>query len=203
MLNTILLMCKRLLRSTYIWLRDLMYYTMLCGLLCTLLAIVADSFIVRGHQSSQTYYDTLGVSPLTAKKDIKAAYRKLSLQTHPDKLGSSTSDSPAYLHIREAYETLSAEDHVRCTYDITNGIEGLWSSDDCIRTRKDFNAREELRRLEELEKARQKNENEKKERQRRREERWRQQEERERGAMLASRSAAALKGLFANIHAPW
>lgn len=203
MLNTILLMCKRLLRSTYIWIRDFLYYTMLCGFLCTLLAMIASSVIIRGHQPSQSYYDTLGVSPLAAKSDIKAAYRKLSLQTHPDKLGSSTFDNPAYLHIREAYETLSAEDHVRCTYDLTNGIEGLWSSDDCIRARREFNAREELRRLDELEKARQKNENEKKERQRRREERWRQQEERDQGAMLVSRSAAALKGFFANIHAPW
>ncbi|ROV90224.1 hypothetical protein VMCG_10238 [Cytospora schulzeri] len=194
---------KRLLRPACIWLRDLLYCIMLCGLLSALCTIIASPFIARYHQPSQNYYDVLGVSPLATKKDIKAAYRDLSLRTHPDKVGSSNFDEPVYLHIREAFKTLSAEDHVRCTYDLENHIEGLWSIEECIRARKEFSAREQLRRLEELEKARQKNENEKKVRQRRREEMWRQQEEEKHGAKSTFQPAAAIKGFFAGVHAPW
>ncbi|MDP3956778.1 MAG: DnaJ domain-containing protein [bacterium] len=59
------------------------------------------------------YYKILGVGQKVAEKDIKTAFRKLSLAHHPDVAGG---DSEKFRQINEAYKVLS--DHQkRAEYD--------------------------------------------------------------------------------------
>ena len=58
------------------------------------------------------YYDLLGVSKTASQEEIKKAYRKLALSTHPDKGG----DPEKFKDIGHAYQILSDEKH-RQAYD--------------------------------------------------------------------------------------
>jgi restriction system protein len=53
--------------------------------------------------SADTYYEVLGVEADASQDDIKAAYRRLSRQVHPDQGGSGA----LFRKVTEAYETLS------------------------------------------------------------------------------------------------
>lgn len=55
--------------------------------------------------SKPTYYNILGVDNEASEQDIKKAYRKLSLQFHPDR-NSDESATEKFKEINEAYETL-------------------------------------------------------------------------------------------------
>jgi len=59
-----------------------------------------------------TLYDILELSPTAGLDEIKAAYRRLSTQVHPDRGGSGA----LFRLVREAYETLS-DDDLRAEYD--------------------------------------------------------------------------------------
>jgi DnaJ-class molecular chaperone len=65
------------------------------------------------------YYDTLGISPSADSNQIKTAYKKKALVTHPDKCG--TNDK--FKKVTEAYTVLSDEEK-RQAYD-EFGKEGL------------------------------------------------------------------------------
>jgi DnaJ-class molecular chaperone len=56
---------------------------------------------------SANFYETLGVAETATKEEIKKAYRKLSLQWHPDKNNGSPEAITKFQAISEAYETLS------------------------------------------------------------------------------------------------
>ena len=56
--------------------------------------------------SSESFYKILGVSENASKDEIKKAYRKLSLQHHPDKNNNNPASSELFKKISEAYETL-------------------------------------------------------------------------------------------------
>lgn len=57
------------------------------------------------------YYDLLGVKPDATQNEIKKAFHKLSIETHPDKNpGNEASASEKFKEIGEAYETLSDEE---------------------------------------------------------------------------------------------
>ena len=58
------------------------------------------------------YYSILGVGRSASPEDIKAAYRKLAMQHHPDRGG----DANKFKEISEAYDTLSSPDK-RAQYD--------------------------------------------------------------------------------------
>ena len=49
-----------------------------------------------------SYYSTLGVSSNATPQEIKKAYKKASMQHHPDRGGNSNE----FVKIQEAYETL-------------------------------------------------------------------------------------------------
>jgi curved DNA-binding protein CbpA len=59
-----------------------------------------------------TLYDILELSPTAGLDQIKAAYRRLSTQVHPDRGGSGA----LFRLVREAYEILS-DDNLRAEYD--------------------------------------------------------------------------------------
>lgn len=63
-----------------------------------------------------TYYDALGVTPNASELDIKKAYRKLAITTHPDKNPGDETAHARFQQIGEAYQILSNDD-LRKRYD--------------------------------------------------------------------------------------
>jgi curved DNA-binding protein CbpA len=62
------------------------------------------------------YYDTLGVKPEASELEIKKAYRKLAITTHPDKNPGDEQAHEKFQAIGEAYQILSNKD-LRAQYD--------------------------------------------------------------------------------------
>lgn len=56
------------------------------------------------------YYRILGVSEQAAEKEIKAAYRKLAKQYHPDAVQNDAEKTQRMYEIQEAYERLGDEE---------------------------------------------------------------------------------------------
>lgn len=69
------------------------------------------------------YYDLLGITNQATEKQIKKAFRKLSLKWHPDKHPGDKAAQDKFTEISNAYETLMNPD-TRQIYDI-DGVEGL------------------------------------------------------------------------------
>ncbi|KAL9597028.1 MAG: hypothetical protein Q9219_005403 [cf. Caloplaca sp. 3 TL-2023] len=63
-----------------------------------------------------TYYDALGVAPTATELEIKKAYRKLAITTHPDKNPGDETAHARFQAIGEAYQVLS-NDELRKKYD--------------------------------------------------------------------------------------
>jgi molecular chaperone DnaJ len=80
------------------------------------------------------YYEVLGVQKDASKDQIKAAYRKLALQYHPDRNKSPEAEE-RFKEISEAYAVLSDEAK-RAQYDRFGheGIQGKYSTEDIFRT---------------------------------------------------------------------
>lgn len=55
------------------------------------------------------YYEVLGVSETASQEDIKKAYRKLSLQYHPDRNGNSAESTAKFQNISAAYDIIGDE----------------------------------------------------------------------------------------------
>ncbi|KAL4954909.1 hypothetical protein BDW69DRAFT_162146 [Aspergillus filifer] len=53
-----------------------------------------------------SFYDVLSVSPLADERAIKARFRRLAAQHHPDKLGAGSS-SDLFVHLKQAQDTLT------------------------------------------------------------------------------------------------
>jgi molecular chaperone DnaJ len=75
------------------------------------------------RSSSQDFYDILGVQRSATKEEIKAAYRKLALQYHPDRNKDAGAEE-RFKQISEAYAVLSDDDKRR-QYDAF-GREGVY-----------------------------------------------------------------------------
>lgn len=73
--------------------------------------------------SARDFYDVLGVRKEASKDDIKAAYRRLALQFHPDRNKSPEAEE-RFKEISEAYAVLSDDDK-RKQYD-AYGKEGVY-----------------------------------------------------------------------------
>lgn len=57
--------------------------------------------------SGNDYYQTLGVSPEASPEEIKKMYRKLALETHPDRNPGDSGAEERFKRINEAYGVLS------------------------------------------------------------------------------------------------
>jgi len=70
------------------------------------------------QSKKKDYYKILGIPRTATAKDIKAAYRKLALQWHPDKVTEEQKEeaSKKFQDIGESYEVLSS-DELRAKYD--------------------------------------------------------------------------------------
>jgi len=75
---------------------------------------------------AETYYAILGIANTASTDEIKKAYRKLSLEYHPDRNHNDEEKGERYKKINEAYATLSNETE-RKAYDlsISNPFAGL------------------------------------------------------------------------------
>ncbi|GAA5898751.1 uncharacterized protein JCM6883_003416 [Sporobolomyces salmoneus] len=71
----------------------------------------------------QDYYKTLGIPKSASEAEIKKAYKKASLATHPDRNQGSEEAATKFKQVAEAYEVLSDKDK-RAIYD-QYGEEGL------------------------------------------------------------------------------
>ncbi len=69
---------------------------------------------------SENYYQMLGVAPDATSGQIKQAYRRCVLATHPD-LNASVVAAERYRRVRRAYEVLGNADERR-SYDMVRGI---------------------------------------------------------------------------------
>jgi len=66
--------------------------------------------------SNNNLYEVLGVETGASQEEIKKAYRKLSLQHHPDRNNGSEESKTIFQKIQNAYETLGSEEN-RKKYD--------------------------------------------------------------------------------------
>lgn len=74
------------------------------------------------------FYSVLGIQKSASKEEIKKAYRKLSLQFHPDKNPDNIEQSKKrFQELTEAFETLSDDDKRRF-YDTGNSQSGNMSN---------------------------------------------------------------------------
>ena len=77
---------------------------------------------------SKGYYSRLGLKSDANFDEVKRAYRRLSLETHPDRNGNSEESSNKFKEINEAYEVLS-DNQKRKQYDM-GGLGGLFGMDE-------------------------------------------------------------------------
>lgn len=83
--------------------------------------------------TKRDYYETLGVDRTATRDQIKHAYRRLTLQYHPDK-NKDPNAAAKFRELAEAYAVLS-DDTKRKEYDTTGhvGVSERWSSEDLMR----------------------------------------------------------------------
>ncbi|KAI3404200.2 SCJ1 [Candida oxycetoniae] len=77
------------------------------------------SFVLSG----KNYYQILGVDKAASDKEIKQAYRQLTLKYHPDKNPGDEEAHDKFIEIGEAYEALSDETK-RKNYDMYGDVNG-------------------------------------------------------------------------------
>src|SRR5215470_868728 len=66
--------------------------------------------------AKRDYYETLGVSRTAKEPELKAAFRKLAMQHHPDRNPGDTECEHKFKEINEAYDVLKDADK-RAAYD--------------------------------------------------------------------------------------
>src|SRR3546814_3993300 len=79
-------------------------------------AYFADGAVGAAGEAVKDYYDTLGVQRDADAAALKAAYRKLAMQYHPDRNPGDTTAEARFKEINEAYEVLK-DSKKRATYD--------------------------------------------------------------------------------------
>jgi len=92
---------------------------------CLLLvvAVIHCGLLIQECIAGRDYYEVLGVRREASLKEIRKAYRDLSLKWHPDKNKGNAEAEERFVELSNAYEVLSDEEKRR-TYD-QYGEEGL------------------------------------------------------------------------------
>lgn len=75
---------------------------------------------MNNTNNNENLYQILGVNKNASQEEIKKAYRKLSMEYHPDRNNGSESSTEKFKKISAAYETLGDESNRR-KYDIMGG----------------------------------------------------------------------------------
>ena len=63
--------------------------------------------------TAKDFYETLGVAHTASEEEIRSAYKRLSLQYHPEQYkdaSQKTAAENAFAHVSEAYQVLSDKD---------------------------------------------------------------------------------------------
>ena len=77
-------------------------------------------FIIHiNMNNNNNLYDILGIIKTATQEEIKKAYRKLSLELHPDRNNNSKQSNADFIKLSNAYETLGNEEK-RKIYDMKN-----------------------------------------------------------------------------------
>lgn len=74
--------------------------------------------------ATDDYYAVLGVDRRATPEEIKKAFRRLTLESHPDRYPDDPEAAARYRRINEAYNTLGDAAR-RSRYDMTQRLEGL------------------------------------------------------------------------------
>ena len=78
----------------------------------------------HNNNSKNNLYEALGVSETASQEDIKKAYRKLSLQYHPDRNNNSPESTLKFQNISSAYEVIGDEEKRR-QYDMQTKMSSM------------------------------------------------------------------------------
>ncbi|KAG1671962.1 hypothetical protein FOA52_013334 [Chlamydomonas sp. UWO 241] len=78
------------------------------------------SLLVAAASGGSTHYELLGIEPDADEGEIKAAFRRMALDLHPD-VNDEPDAHQAFIDLKEAYETLSDGDSRR-EYDRMHGL---------------------------------------------------------------------------------
>ena len=76
--------------------------------------VVAQASATMAAPAGRTHYEVLGVGAGASSGEIKAAYRRLAREVHPDAVGGG--DGEGFIRLRTAYATLADPDE-RARYD--------------------------------------------------------------------------------------
>ncbi len=71
--------------------------------------------------NNENLYEILGINKSASQEEIKKAYRKLSMEYHPDRNNGSEASTEKFKKISAAYETLGDESN-RQKYDMMGGM---------------------------------------------------------------------------------
>jgi DnaJ-related protein SCJ1 len=98
-------------------------FLLLVVVVVVVLSCLLSLFIIPVEAEEKDYYQILGISRQASLREIKKAYRELSLKYHPDKNKEDPNAQKKFVEISNAYDVLSDEEKRRI-YD-QFGEEGL------------------------------------------------------------------------------
>jgi hypothetical protein len=83
-----------------------------------------SALLPKVPQDEEDYYEIMNVAPSASQEDIRKAYKKISLQLHPDKVAQRRDSNPEqaraqYIKVQEAHAVLSNPSKRR-RYDVLN-----------------------------------------------------------------------------------